>query len=96
MSKTIKKVRAQKISKEKKMNQAVEKHLEEIKSATDEDIFNFSEAIINKQSLDDADNIKLKAYKKHIIKNKTKPVIETYPTLYDPEFNSKLFKKRNF
>jgi len=94
MSKTTKKVRAQKISKEKKMNQAVETHLEEISGATDDDIFNFSEAILKKQSLDDSDNIKLKAYKKHIIKNKTKPVIETYPTLDDPEFNSKLFKKK--
>ena len=96
MSKTTKKVRAQKISKEKKMNQAVETHLEEISGATDDDIFNFSEAILKKQSLDDSDNIKLKAYKKHIIKNKTKPVIETYPTLDDPEFNSKLFKKKEF
>lgn len=96
MSKATKKLRKLKLENEKKVSEIVDEELAKLDGVSNEDIFNFSEAILKKKVLDEEDNIKLKAYKKHVSKSKEEPLIDTYPSIKDPSFNRKLFNKKEF
>ena len=67
-----------------------------LKDISEEDLFNFSEAILQKKQQSNNNVIQLKALKQKVSSMKKSPKVKTYPQLDDPDFDKKIAIKKEF
>ena len=91
-----KKIRISKALLEKEESKKVLEYMDEIKDYTDDEIFNFSQAIYEKKKIDQENTIKLKSMKKIVSHKPNEPMLNTYPLLSNKEFGKKIFEKKEF
>ena len=91
-----KKSRISKALLEKEENQKVLEYMGEIKDYTDDELFDFSQAIYEKKKIDQENSIRLKSMKKLVSEKAKEPMVDTYPLVRDTDFGKKIFEKKEF